>query len=247
MTDGTSVPIAKAKGRPGIARVSGGKTPVVYHSRKEAGLMTETAMLALTTDEARRLTGLSLRRLQYWDETDFIRPSVAARQGRGWPRLYSFRDLIQLRVAAQLRDRLSLQALRRLKTALDTEAPFASVRFALLPDDEVVYLGPGGHYEAALKPGQIVLEFDVPLREIRSSLERDVERLRARKGAGRVKKQRGVLGNQPVFAGTRIRPEVVSRALAAGWSDARILEEYPDLRPADVALVRREARASRAG
>lgn len=209
--------------------------------------MTETAMLALTTDEAQRLTGLSARRLQYWDETDFIRPSVAARQGRGWPRLYSFRDLIQLRVAAQLRDRLSLQALRRLKTALDTEAPFATVRFALLPDDEVVYLGPEGHYEAALKPGQIVLEFDVPLREIRSSLERDVDRLRARKGAGRVEKRRGVLGNQPVFAGTRIRPEAVSRAIAAGWSDTRILEEYPDLRAADIALVRREARASRAG
>ncbi len=209
--------------------------------------MIDSATLAFTTDEARRLTGLSARRLQYWDETDFIRPSVAARQGRGLPRLYSFRDLIQLRVAVQLRDRLSLQALRRLKVALNTDAPFATVRFALLPDDEVVYLGPEGHYEAARKPGQIVLEFDVPLREIRSSLERDVDRLRARKGAGHVEKRRGVLGNQPVFSGTRIRPEAVSRALAAGWSDARILEEYPDLRPADIALVRRGAQASRAG
>lgn len=137
--------------------------------------------------------------------------------------------------------------MRRLKVALDTEAPFATVRFALLPDDEVVYLGPEGHYEAARQPGQIVIEFDVPLREIRSTLERDVERLRTRKGAGRVEKRRGVLGNQPVFAGTRTRPEAVSRALAAGWSDARILEEFPDLRPADIAMVRREARASRAG
>jgi DNA-binding transcriptional MerR regulator len=92
--------------------------------------MTDSAMLAFTTDEAQRLTGLSARRLQYWDETDFIRPAVAARQGRGWPRLYSFRDLVQLCVAAQLRDPLSLQALRRLKDALDTEAPFATVRFA---------------------------------------------------------------------------------------------------------------------
>ena len=209
--------------------------------------MTDTAMLAFTTDEAQRLTGLSARRLQYWDETDFIRPSVAARQGRGWPRLYSFRDLIQLRVAAQLRDRLFLQALRRLKTALDTEALFATIRFALLPDDEVVYLGPEGHYEAALKPGQIVLEFDVPLRDIRSSLKRDVAQLRARKGVGSVEKRRGVLGNQPAFAGTRIQPETVARALAAGWSVARIFAEYPDLRPADIALVRREARASRAG
>lgn len=208
--------------------------------------MTENSELAFTTNEAQRLTGLSARRLQYWDETNFIRPSVAARQGRGWPRLYSFRDLIQLRVAVQLRDRLSLQALRRLKAALDTEAPFATVRFALLQDDEVVYLGPEGHYEAARKPGQIVLEFEVPLREIRSTLQRDVEQLRVRKGAGRVEKRRGVIGNQAAFAGTRIRPEAVSRAIAAGWPDSQILEEYPDLRAADITLVRRQARARRA-
>ena len=198
---------------------------------------------ALTTG----LTALSARRLQYWDETDFIRPSVAARQGRGWPRLYSFRDLVQLRVAAQLRNRLSLQALRRLKAVLDADAPFATIRFALLPDDEVVYLGPEGHYEAARRPGQIVLEFDVPLLEILSTLEQDLERLRARTGAGRLEKRRGVLGSQPVFAGTRIRPETVSRALGAGWSDRQILDEYPDLRQADIELARRQIRTPRAG
>lgn len=209
--------------------------------------MSDLAMLAFTTEEAQRLTGLSTRRLQYWDETDFIRPSVAARQGRGWPRLYSFRDLIQLRVAVQLRDRLSLQALRRLKAALDTEAPFATVRFALLVDDEVVYLGPEGHYEAARAPGQIVIEFDVPLQEIRTTLARDVDHLRARKGAGRVEKRRGVLGSQTVFAGTRIRPEAVVRALEAGWTEARILAEYPDLRRADIAQVRDGLHARQAG
>lgn len=209
--------------------------------------MTDTARLAFTTDEARRLTGLSPRRLQYWDETDFVRPTVAARQGRGSPRLYGFRDLIQLRVAAQLRDRLSLQALRRLKEALDTETPFATVRFALLPNDDVVYLAPEGHYEAARKPGQIVLEFDVPLREIRSTLERDVERLRSRKGVGQLEKRRNVLGNRMVLAGTRIPPEAIERAIAAGWTNARILEEYPDLRAADIALVRRGALSRRAG
>src|SRR3990172_11665076 len=67
------------------------------------------------TNDAQRLSGVSARRLQYWDETDFIRPSIAARKGRGWPRLYAFRDIVQLRVAALLRDRLSLPALRRPK------------------------------------------------------------------------------------------------------------------------------------
>lgn len=209
--------------------------------------MTDMSILAFTTEEAQRLAGISTRRLQYWDETDFIRPSVAARRGRGSPRLYAFRDLVQLRVAVQLRDRLSLQALRRLKAKLDTDAPFASVRFALLPDDEVVYLGPEGHYEAALQPGQIVLEFAVPIREIRATLERDVAKLRTRRGAGRIERRRGVLGSKPVFAGTRIPPETVVHALDAGWSVERILDEYPDLRRADIDLVRRQFKPRRVG
>ena len=204
--------------------------------------MIDVNIAAFTTKDAERLTGLSPRRLQYWDETDFIRPSVAARGGRGLPRLYGFRDLVQLRVAAQLRDRLSLQALRRLKEALDLDAPFAEVRFALLPDDEVVYLGPTGHYEAARAPGQIVLEFAVPIREIRSTLERDAAVLRERRGAGAIEQRRGVVGNQPAFAGTRIRPEAVLTLMADGWDDHRILDEYPDLRPADLKAARAYAR-----
>ena len=204
--------------------------------------MIDTKLAAFTTREAQRLSGLSPRRLQYWDETDFIRPSVAARGGRGLPRLYGFRDLVQLRVAAQLRDRLSLQALRRLKAALDLDAPFAEVRFALLPDDEVVYLGPDGHYEAARSPGQIVLEFAVPLREIRSALELDVAELRRRRGEGTIERRRGVLGSQPVFAGTRIRPEAVIGLLEEGWDERRIIDEYPDLRPSDIKAARAYAR-----
>lgn len=122
---------------------------------------------ALTTREAERLASLTARRFQYWDETDFIRPSIAARGGRRAPRLYSFRDIVQLRVAARLRDFLSRQALRRLKEALDVDATFASVSFGLLANQDVVYLGPTGQLEEARRPGQIIATFDVPLLEIR--------------------------------------------------------------------------------
>ena len=144
-------------------------------------------ILAFNTHEACALTSVSLRRLQYWDETDFIRPSIAARHGRGSPRLYGFRDLIALRIAARLRDQLSLHALRKLKDALDVDAPFASVRFALLPGGDVVYLGPTGQLEAARRPGQITMSFDIPLEEIRADLRTSVDALRERSGVGAVK------------------------------------------------------------
>lgn len=210
--------------------------------------MNETAYLAFTTHEAKRLSGLTPRRLQYWDETGFIRPSVAARNGRGSPRLYSFQDLIQLRIAAQLRSRLSLQALRRLKAALDLDAPFAQVRFATTVGGETVYLGDAGTTEAARTPGQIVETFDVPIEEIRADLLRSVEELRARHDVGTVVRTRGVLGSRPRISGTRITPEAIVAMLDSGWSRGRIKDEYPDLVDPDIdAAVRWVESAAEAG
>lgn len=196
--------------------------------------MTAATTLAFTTHEAERLAGLTPRRLQYWDETGFIRPSVAARRGRGSPRLYSFQDLVQLRIAAQLRDRLSLQALRRLKAALDVDAPFAEVRFAVTTGGETVYLAQEGAPEAARAPGQIVETFHVPLEEIRADLRRRVADLRSRHHVGEIVRTRGVLGSQPTIVGTRITPQAIVDMLDNGWDRARIVDEFPDLVPADV-------------
>ncbi len=61
-----------------------------------------------------RVVGVSLRQIQYWDEQGFIRPSVKLAEGRGSKRLYSFSDLVQLRVVKDLTDHgLSLQKIRR--------------------------------------------------------------------------------------------------------------------------------------
>jgi uncharacterized protein (DUF433 family) len=214
---------------------------VFYTLAKGGTRVTElgAVTLAFTTREAQQLSGLSARRLQYWDETAFIRPSVAARQGRGSPRLYSFQDLVQLRIAALLRDRLSLQALRRLKDALDLDAPFAEVRYASTAQGETVYLVQAGVPEAVRQPGQIVMTFDVPLSEIRSDLERQITELRHRRGIGRLEKTRGIVSGQLAVAGTRITTAAVSRMLKAGWNERRVLDEYPELTPADIEAVRR--------
>jgi DNA-binding transcriptional MerR regulator len=63
---------------------------------------------------ASRIVGVSLRQLQYWDEQDFIRPSVKLAEGRGTKRLYSFNDLVCLQVVRDLaRHGFSLQMIRR--------------------------------------------------------------------------------------------------------------------------------------
>lgn len=156
----------------------------------------------------------------------------------GRPRVHdqgsSFQDLIQLRIAAQLRDRLSLQALRRLKAVLDVDAPFAEVRFAVTVGGETVYLGPDGSAEAVRTPGQIVETFQVPLDEIRADLLQRVTSLRTRDRLGQVVRTRGVLANKPTIAGTRITPRAIVEMLDHGWDRSRILEEFPDLVAADL-------------
>jgi DNA-binding transcriptional MerR regulator len=63
---------------------------------------------------ASRIVGVSLRQIQYWDERGFVRPSVKPAQGRGTKRLYSFHDLVCLKVVKDLAYHgISLQKIRR--------------------------------------------------------------------------------------------------------------------------------------
>jgi DNA-binding transcriptional MerR regulator len=71
-------------------------------------------MEAFNSKAVSRIVGVSLRQIQYWDEQGFIRPSVKLAGGRGTKRLYSFSDLIQLKVVKNLAERgLSLRKIRR--------------------------------------------------------------------------------------------------------------------------------------
>jgi predicted RNase H-like HicB family nuclease/DNA-binding transcriptional MerR regulator len=61
-----------------------------------------------------KLTCLTHRQLVHWDKTGLIRPSVRQARGRGSRRVYSFEDLVELRVVARLREKgVSLQAVRK--------------------------------------------------------------------------------------------------------------------------------------
>ena len=71
--------------------------------------------------------GITPRQVQYWDETNFIKPTIRQATGHGSSRLYSFLDLVQMRVAKALLDggvslqkiRKSLEFLRALTVLLD--------------------------------------------------------------------------------------------------------------------------------
>lgn len=68
-----------------------------------------------TSREAARISGVPFFTLDYWDRSAFLKPSIARStgRGRGHGRLYSYGDVLRLRIARELRNQhVSLQTLR---------------------------------------------------------------------------------------------------------------------------------------
>lgn len=130
------------------------------------------------TDEVARLTGLTPRQLDHWDRTGFIRPSISPARGRGSSRLYSFTDVVQLRVAKELRDAgVTLQSLRgvveRLRRYEGLENPLAETRLIVRGGDVLVVHGGEGVSSALRFPGQGVLSFVVDISGVVEELRRE--------------------------------------------------------------------------
>jgi len=110
-----------------------------------------------------KILGIPLRVVDYWDRTNFIKPSVHEASGYGSMRLYSFTDLIQFKVAKFLRDQgLSLQKMRKSLNYLrkhlpEIEKPLVQLRF--LTDGETIFVLTNKDREIidTLKKGQYVL------------------------------------------------------------------------------------------
>jgi uncharacterized protein (DUF433 family) len=180
------------------------------------------------------LTRLTARQLQYWDETGFLKPSISARKGRGTLRLYSFQDLVALRVAAELRGTLPLQTLRRFVAyfqRLDYRLPLAEVHFWV--ERGRVYFREAGVTREARRPEQTVIEGTVLIREVLADLGRQIDRLDART-PGRIERRRGVMSGKPVIAGTRIPTAAIWRQVKEGLSADDVRKGYPGLTKQDI-------------
>src|ERR1700728_1548198 len=61
-----------------------------------------------------KIVGITYRQLDYWARTGLLRPSLADAKGSGSQRLYSYSDVVELKVIKQLLDAgVNLQQARR--------------------------------------------------------------------------------------------------------------------------------------
>ncbi len=135
-------------------------------------------LVNFNTKAVQGATGLTIRQIDYWDRTHFIKPSVSEATGTGSVRLYSFSDLVQLKVAKTLMDKgITLQKIRKAigylkKNMPDIEKPLSELRF--LTDGSTIFVITRDDKRIidTLKQGQLV--FSIALGALIEELRGDV-------------------------------------------------------------------------
>ena len=124
-----------------------------------------------------RAAGITYRQLDYWARTELVEPSVRPAHGSGTQRLYSFRDILMLKVVKRLLDTgVSLQNIRAAVAHLRERGIADLTEITLMSDgttvyactspDEVVDLVQGGQGVFGIAVGRVVREVEGSLAEL---------------------------------------------------------------------------------
>ena len=140
---------------------------------------------AFTSKQACYLSGCTSHQLRYWDKVNLVSPTIQSSNGKpGVPKLYSFRDIVSLRVIKTLLDNgMSIQRVRRAWKYLtkngNLDDQLSNIR--LVSDGKTIYTVEDKVVFDALKSGQLAFfeTIDTVAKEVRedvSKFELDKER-----------------------------------------------------------------------
>lgn len=140
----------------------------------DLGLPQPPAETGYGPGEVRRITDVTYRQLDHWDRRGIVVPSIRGASGSGSRRLYSFRDILAVRMLKRLTDAgVSLQNLGRAVETLrrlgeDDLASSVLVTdgqtvYHCRSDDEVIDLVHGGQ-------AVVVIAISGTVKELRSAL-----------------------------------------------------------------------------
>lgn len=130
--------------------------------------------------------GITYRQLDYWARTGLVVPSVRGAQGSGSQRLYSFQDILVLKIVKRLLDAgVSLQQVRAAVNQLKTRGvdDLASITlmsdgasvYECTSDDEVIDLVKGGQGVFGIAVGRVWSEVEGSLVELPTDRAEDEE------------------------------------------------------------------------
>ena len=122
--------------------------------------------------KAATIVGISYRQLDYWARTDLVRPSLSDANGSGTRRMYSYRDLLELRVIKSLLDAgIKLESVRQafhyLREHVDSDIAAATL---VISGSDVVLCEGDMLIDVVRRAGQGVLNV-LPLGGVKDDLD----------------------------------------------------------------------------
>ena len=151
----------------------------------EQGLLFDAAVTTLPADVGYRgptacsAAGITYRQLDYWARTGLVEPSIRSAHGSGTQRLYSFQDILVLKIVKRLLDTgVSLQQIRIAVQHLRDRGVGDLAQITLMSDgasvyectsaEEVIDLVQGGQGVFGIAVGRVWREVEGSLAELPS-------------------------------------------------------------------------------
>ena len=129
-----------------------------------------------TGPEVCKITGITYRQLDHWTTSNLIKASIRNLKGSGFHRVYSFQDIIQIKLVNKLREAgVSLQkiriALKNIKSILGDNINISDV--SVFSDGKSIYvISDNDQMIDLLKKGQAV--FGISLGPVHTEAEAEI-------------------------------------------------------------------------
>ena len=124
-----------------------------------------------------KIVGITYRQLDYWARTDLLKPSISDARGSGTQRVYSYADLLKLKVIKRLLEEggMSLQKARQAIKALEEKGDVSHASLVLNGPKSLLAFDEGQLLDV-LRGGQGVLNI-VPLAGVVQELDAAIHEL----------------------------------------------------------------------
>ncbi len=122
-------------------------------------------------NQAASVVGITYRQLDYWARTDLVRPSITEARGSGSRRLYSYRNLLELRMVKSLLDAgIKLESVREAFKYLRNRSDADITSAHLVINGSSVVLCQGDELIDVVRRGQGVLNL-LPLAQVKDDVD----------------------------------------------------------------------------
>lgn len=124
--------------------------------------------------KAAEIVGITYRQIDYWARTDLVRPSSCDAAGSGSRRIYSYRDLLELRVIKTLLDAgIKLESVRDVFKYLRDHVESEIAAAHIVISGQSVVLCQGDQLVDVLRNGQGVLNV-LPLAGVKDQVDSQI-------------------------------------------------------------------------